>query len=186
MGKEYCIYIHINKINNKVYIGQTSQFPPSKRWLGGEGYQNCPKFYNAIKKYGWDNFEHIILEKGLTLIQANEKEQYYIKLYNSIDNGYNIKVGGSNSELTKEHKNKIRKSNQKVFKQKFESDEYRNKMRKIHIQAQGKKVICLETGKIFDSQTLAAEWCGLKTSSHISGCCKGKRKTAGGYHWKFI
>lgn len=38
MGKEYCIYIHINKINNKVYIGQTSQFPPSKRWLGGEGY----------------------------------------------------------------------------------------------------------------------------------------------------
>lgn len=59
-------------------------------------------------------------------------------------------------------------------------------MRKIHIKAQGKKVICLETGRIFDSQTLAAEWYGLKTSFHISGCCKGKRKTAGGYHWKFI
>lgn len=186
MSKEYCIYIHINKINNKVYIGQTSQFPPTKRWLHGEGYKKCSKFYNAIQKYGWDNFEHIILEKGLTLEQANKREQYYIKIYNSINNGYNIKIGGSNSPLTKNHKDKIRKSNQKVFKRKFESNEYRDKMRKAHIKSQGKRVVCLETGKIFESQTLAAEWCGLKNSSNISDCCKKKRKTAGGYHWNFI
>ena len=66
----YTIYIHKNKINNKVYIGQTSQ-NPKKRWDNGRGYQSSPKFYNAILKYGWDNFEHIILYTNLTLEQAN-------------------------------------------------------------------------------------------------------------------
>lgn len=185
MAKEYIIYIHINKINKKVYVGQTCQ-SPQRRWLNGEGYQHCSKFYNAIKKYGWDNFEHIILEEKLTLEQANNKEKYYIKFYNSIENGYNIREGGSNGHLTKEHKQKISKSNKETFKQKFKSKKYRQKMKNAHIKSQGKQVLCVETGQIFKSQTLAADWCGLKSSSPISRCCKGKRKTAGGYHWSFI
>ena len=186
MAKVYCIYMHRNKINNKMYIGQTCQNPPAKRWLRGEGYQHCSKFYHAIQKYGWDNFEHIILEKNLTLEQANAKEKFYIQFYNSIQNGYNIKLGGSKGALTKEHKQKIKKSNQKVFKEKFQSQEYCNKMRQIRIKTQGKQIQCIETGQIFASQTLAAEWCGLKTSTSISRCCNGERKTAGGYHWRFI
>ena len=48
-----------------------------------------------------------------------------------------------------------------------------------------KKVRCVENQQVFDSQTAAAEW--AKTSvSHISQCCNGKRKTAGGYHWEFV
>ncbi len=186
MAKVYCIYMHRNKINNKMYIGQTCQNPPTKRWLRGEGYQHCSKFYHAIQKYGWDNFEHIILERNLTLEQANVKEKFYIQFYNSIQNGYNIKLGGSKGALTKEHKQKIKKSNQKVFKEKFQSQEYCNKMRQIRIKTQGKQIQCIETGQIFASQTLAAEWCGLKTSTSISRCCNGERKAAGGYHWRFI
>lgn len=47
----YTIYMHKNKINGKIYIGQTSQ-EPKKRWDNGRGYIDCSRFYNAILKYG--------------------------------------------------------------------------------------------------------------------------------------
>lgn len=48
---KFTIYMHKNKINKKVYIGQTIQ-EPKDRWKNGAGYKTCTKFYNAIKKYG--------------------------------------------------------------------------------------------------------------------------------------
>ena len=108
----YTVYMHRNKINNKVYIGQTSLDPPEKRWRNGVGY-NQQYFYKAIKKYGWDNFEHIILETGLTSEQANEKEKFYIKLYKSIDKnyGYNCTDGGKKiEEVSKDSIQKIKDS----------------------------------------------------------------------------
>ena len=90
----YYLYCHTNKINGKKYIGISVQ-KPSRRWRkDGEGYDGCPKFYKAIQKYGWDNFNHEILLKGLTQQEANEKEKEYIAKYNTIENGYNILVGG--------------------------------------------------------------------------------------------
>ena len=44
---------------------------PEQRWQNGKHYKTCPYFYNAIEKYGWDNFEHIILQKNLSQEQAN-------------------------------------------------------------------------------------------------------------------
>ena len=99
MRKTYVIYLHKNKINNKIYIGQTCQ-KPEKRWDYGCGYKRHNlHFYNAIKKYGWNNFEHIILEDCLSLEQANEREQYWIKYYNSNqeEKGYNLTAGGDGS-----------------------------------------------------------------------------------------
>ena len=63
--KTYTIYKHTNIINNKSYIGQTCQ-DVKKRWGNGLGYKTCPIFYQAILKYGWDNFTHEILEENLT------------------------------------------------------------------------------------------------------------------------
>ena len=96
--KTYYIYAHINKQNQKIYIGQTCQ-KPEYRWNKGQGYKNCTYFYKAIKKYGWDNFEHIILENNLSLEEANKKEKYYIQFYNSTNPiyGYNLTFGGNNS-----------------------------------------------------------------------------------------
>lgn len=92
----YIVYVHINKINGKKYVGLTKYGDnPNKRWRNGTHYEGT-YFDRAIKKYGWDNFEHTILEKELTLEQANQKEKYYIKLYNSnnSDFGYNSTSGG--------------------------------------------------------------------------------------------
>lgn len=128
---EYIIYLHRNKINNKVYIGQTSQIPPSKRWgKNGEGYNTSSKFYNAIQKYGWDNFEHLILFTNLSLEEANQKEEELIALYHSTEDnyGYNIKQGGTNYSHSQETKDKIGKANSIAQKGKKWSDEQRKLM----------------------------------------------------------
>ena len=90
----YNIYFHKNKINNKYYIGITSQ-KPERRWgKNGENYKLQPKFYNAIKKYGWNNFEHKVLFTNIPKDQAETLEKELIQKYNSIDNGYNCGIGG--------------------------------------------------------------------------------------------
>ena len=49
-----------------------------------------------------------------------------------------------------------------------------------------KPVMCIETGDIFQTTALAAEWCGKSIRAHIGSVCRGKRKTAGGYHWEYV
>ena len=78
----YYVYIHTNKINGKRYVGQSRQ-APIKRWhINGTGYKpkknNVSRFWNAIEKYGWDNFEHEIIASNLTLKEANQFETLLI------------------------------------------------------------------------------------------------------------
>lgn len=47
-----------------------------------------------------------------------------------------------------------------------------------------KKVLCVETGEIFDSTMDAQRKTGI-FSSNISAVCRGKLKTTGGFHWAF-
>ena len=111
MTDNYKIYVHINKINGKMYIGQTKQ-KVEDRWLYGYGYQNNVYFWKAIQKYGWDNFDHIVLIDNLSLEEANIIETELIKKYNTIDNniGYNLKPGGKNAKNTIETNKKISQS----------------------------------------------------------------------------
>ena len=54
-SNRYCVYAHINKYNGKIYIGQTQNI--KERWrCNGKNYFSSIKFFNAIKKYGWNNF----------------------------------------------------------------------------------------------------------------------------------
>lgn len=98
--KTYIIYMHKNKINGKMYIGKTCQDPEKRFGSNGSGYRNCKMFYLAIKKYGWNNFEHIVLCSNLSPEEANIKEREYIKEYKSNDTkfGYNIRTGGQGIE----------------------------------------------------------------------------------------
>ena len=113
MEREYCVYAHIAP-NGKRYVGITCCKPRNRRWQNGYGYNTQTLFYRAIKKYGWENFEHIILEDNLTAEEAGEKEKHYISLYKT-DNrqyGYNAMEGGQvGFHLSEEHKAKISSSN---------------------------------------------------------------------------
>lgn len=93
----YLIYKYTSP-SNKVYIGQTCKTLSARAEPGGTGYRPCVAFWRAIQKYGWDNIRGEILEAVDTLEEANEKEQYYIQLFqsNNPEYGYNIYGGGNN------------------------------------------------------------------------------------------
>ena len=94
--ESYLIYKHTNKVNGKCYIGQTCEVNnPASRWRSGTGYARQPKFYRAIKKYGWEMFEHSILEYCQSQAQANFRECYWIAHFDSVNKGYNSSTGGS-------------------------------------------------------------------------------------------
>lgn len=90
----WTMYVHINKINGKRYVGITS-LNINDRWRNGDGYKK-QIFGRAIEKYGWDNFEHIIVADGLTADIANEMEKTLISEWKTQDSqyGYNIVDGG--------------------------------------------------------------------------------------------
>ena len=55
----------------------------------------------------------------------------------------------------------------------------------INRKDQSKKVLCIETGEVFESTMEAYRKTGINQSS-ISQVCNGKLRTTGGYHWKFV
>lgn len=105
----YYVYLHNNKINNKKYIGITKQKPENRWGLNGYNYNSSPYFYSAIQKYGWNNFEHIILYNNLTKEEACKKEIELINKYKTQNKkyGYNIMEGGSAPSLPKEVRDKL-------------------------------------------------------------------------------
>lgn len=93
--KKWSVYIHTCLINQKSYVGITSKKPEYRWGSNGDGYKR-QSFYNAIQKYGWDNFEHKIVASNLSEKEAKEMEIYLIdKLQSHIHkNGYNVTLGG--------------------------------------------------------------------------------------------
>lgn len=90
----YVVYKHTSP-SGKVYIGITCK-KPEHRWNDGKGYSYNAHFWNAIQKYGWDNFEHEILFSGLPIEEAKQKEIELIAKYDSTNKskGYNMTPGG--------------------------------------------------------------------------------------------
>lgn len=238
----YCVYKHISP-SNKIYIGITSMNPPEKRWQNGNGYKKQEYFYNAIQRYGWNNFQHEILYVNLAKEEAEQKEIELIAEYqsNNREFGYNIANGGNTlGTMSQETKNKISKANKgnqygighkvsedarnkisksmignqrgkgqkmsqevkhklaeshktedfrkklsEANKGKKHSIETKRKLSESHKGLGSKKVVCIETKVVYDSAIEAAKKNDIKGHGHISECCKGKRKTAGGYHWEY-
>ena len=91
------IYKITNTINGKFYIGQTIQNVKERF------YQHCATkcskavsnmaIHRAIKKYGKSNFTVEVIEE-INSANLNDRERYWIKYYNSYNNGYNSTKGG--------------------------------------------------------------------------------------------
>lgn len=132
----YSVYIHLNRANNKRYIGIT-RTSTSKRWANGLGYRKQKYFYNAIKKYGWDGFEHIVVKDGLPEQCAKTFEKVLIKLFDTTnpEKGYNQSTGGegrSGFVMSEEQKIKISESLKGLQRTTF-SDEHKSKISKAHL-----------------------------------------------------
>ena len=106
----YYVYRHINKINGKQYIGLTKQLPECRWGINGINYRDkTPHFWNAIQKYGWDNFKHEIVASGLSKEEACTLEKKMIADYKTQDRnfGYNILEGGSAPTIPPEVRKKM-------------------------------------------------------------------------------
>ena len=106
------IYRLTNKINGKMYHGQTIM-DLDIRWgkyrrLDCEGQ---PKLYNALKKYGPDNFTFEAIDCADNQVQLDAKEVDHIAKTDSMNNGYNTEPGGHGGKLlSEETKRKISES----------------------------------------------------------------------------
>lgn len=129
-NKQWCVYIHMSP-SNKAYIGITSQ-SPQKRWNGGYGYIKQQYFWRAIKKYGWDNIEHIILMDNLSKSEACHIEQLLIELFDTRnrDFGYNYQPGGDVGNFGCKMSDETRKKVSKSKKGRRATEEERLKLSK--------------------------------------------------------
>lgn len=184
------IYKITNRINGKIYIGQTIR-TLEKRWKQHcfpSSTNRCVALANAINKYGESNFIIEELFRCDLLEELNELEQICIKYYNSLaPNGYNLRTGGSKNSLPSEitrKKQSIAKLGKIYGPRKEDSGDNISK---------GKKSKSFEVRKK-DTNEFVGIWsnkfkCGRELNinpSHINSCCIGRRKQHKGYIFKFV
>ena len=189
---QWVVYVHTLKFDGRKYIGQTNDI--HARWKPS-AYKTCTKFYRAIQEYGWENFTHEVLYDNLTLEEANQLEEQLIAQYDTINNGFNLDFGGLNHLHSQETKQKMSDTRKGVPK----SDEHKKAIsealkkykrtsehnRNNQLAQHRKEVQCLETGIIYESLADAERKTGILKET-ISRNCRGKQKSASGYHWRFI
>lgn len=165
------IYMIHNKINNKVYIGQTVDI--DNRWMQHRSRLRCQNHENkhlqaAYNLYGEDAFEYVLLEE-CERNELNEKEIFYIQYYDSYKTGYNQDLGGQGCKGYKHSEDEILK------------------MRQVQ---NPKAVLRLDSNlSIIDewvSCSHAAKTLGFSARG-IKACCnrENRQKTIGGFYWVY-
>lgn len=185
VGYIYRHWLINDKEIEKSYIGQVYNRTPEQRWKkDGKGYKpqknNEPtKFYNAIKKYGWNNFIHEILlviecetEEELCF-WLDEWEKYYIEKYDSFYNGYNSTTGGSNGIMSEETKRRMSEAR----KGKPLSEQH-----KQHIGEAMTGMVFSKERNLKISSTLKGKPHSEERKKNISNSKKGKPSTFKGKH----
>lgn len=190
------IYGIYNLVNGKMYIGQTKQGYRKRFTQHKSPTDGSPLLRKAIAKYGRDNFTCELLDVAYNREDANAKEMAWIgalKTYKK-ENGYNLSMGGAFGNFNEDTLAKMSESHKgknNHFYGKHHSEESRRRMSEAkktmytkgnHPRA--KKVICVETGKVYDC-IKSAELDTGACSRHIGQVANNKygRKTAGGYKW---
>ena len=100
--------------SNKSYVGKTVQ-SFSERMRGHKKKSSgCTALKNAINKYGWNQMKREIVEENIPEDQLDQREKYWIKMYNTIaPHGYNLTDGGDGGSLSDITRDRIGESTQK-------------------------------------------------------------------------
>jgi len=203
------IYIVENKINNKKYVGKTEKLAEDRL---KEHLRLSKKskmvFHKALVKYGIENFR--ITYFKVPVDNLNKKEIELIgRLRTKVPFGYNMTDGGDGAKLFGKNNGMYKKKLSEQHKAALKSflighkcsEETKRKMslnngmlNKKHKEASksnmrknspfNKKVLCIETGKIYNSVKEAYRLTGVLNVC-ISLACRGVHKTAGKLHWSF-
>ena len=182
----------------KEYIGQTVQDDFQIRLNGHMADVNNGRhrhLYNAIRLYGWDQFMIEILysfpKEGNWKERLDELEIREIAQRGTLaPGGYNNETGGNkNKELhedTKALMSSVRSGDRHAMFGKHHDEEARELIRLANLKSvqqwskDGTQLL-----RTFESVEEAARESGA-CSEHIGKVCKGARKTAGGFQWKFV
>jgi len=110
------IYAIVNRRNGKMYIGLSSDV--ERRFAEHKAKRNSSNMVisKAIRKYGVNSFDLIVLEPWLDVEDMPEREIYWIKKLNPI---YNISEGGSGNTSRRDEKTKCKIS--KALKERWEN-----------------------------------------------------------------
>jgi len=198
------VYSITNLVNGMQYVGQTTQ-PLARRLKDHFVPSKSGKTYigRAIKKYGKENFKSEIISGNIDVDSLDHLEQHFIYEMKTLSpNGYNLTTGGERFNHTEETKKKISEKlkGKSTWNLGIEMPEYQKeriskankgkkntketiiKMRKAR---PNKRAIINQDGKRFESLADAARKLSLNISS-IHRVLNGKRKTTGGYSFKYL
>ena len=208
----YTVYQHRNLENGKSYIGMTSR-EPKERWHSGWGYQNNSQMWSDIKESDWNkDWEHSIIGQFEDKQEALNVEEMFIWLFNSTNDGYNTSTYGSGNykrtEKTKKKMSEARTGEKAYWYGKHHSEDTKKKMSEAKIgitlsEEHKKKISEAHKGKVYapikavlqfsKDGELIAEYPSIKEAEkqtgcnqgNICNCCKGERKSCGGFIWRY-
>lgn len=195
------IYKITNLVNNKVYIGQSTDI--ERRWRNHRArYTTCNSIlYQAIRKYGLENFSFEIVEEcGENFL--NEREKYWVSYYNSFEEGYNATIGGNGQpkyDYSSIYSLWERGFSEKKICEQLGASEYTVKTalniygvssEQIIVRGQGKRVQQITmNGDIiatYDSANEAGRAMNRPNGGiNIARCCNNKIRAVYGFFWKW-
>ena len=203
----YKIYVITNTINNKKYVGRTSMSINRRmsRHKYVSSHDECAQYnyplYSDARMYGWNSFEVKVVMETEDEWLANKIEEFVTEELKTLaPNGYNQAIGnkrfwgkgeanhnfGSHRSEETKLKMSLAKRGKKLSQEtKDKISESRKGKYCDEKHPRARMVRCVETGVVFKTTKDAAEWCGLKNRADITGVCRGRHKTAGGYHWEY-
>ena len=176
----YYIYKITNDINDKIYIGQTTE-SLKQRFNRHCGYQlnDNTHFHRAMKKYGIEHFSIELVEEVNNQEELDEREFYWINFYNSVENGYNTKnvKGKCGGDTLSNHPN-LENIKKKISVSKMgDKNPHARKIKAINIETKEEK--------FYDSLADCCRDLDIPRHDIISRRCQGKIKKPYLDKWTF-
>ncbi len=194
----------ITSPSGKIYIGQSVNLQIRLKKYKNKDCKTQTKLFNSIVKYGVGSHDFKIIEY-CEVQYLNQKERYWQEFYNCVIKGLNCrltKTSDKSGSISEETKIKLHILN----KGKIISEEVKIKMslskKGIKSHRKGKKLSNITKLKMsksqmkpvsqftlngifiknWDSALTASTYLNLR-ATHIRACCRGNRKSTGGFKW---